>query len=89
MEAAEGWRSLLVGNRPLHSKTGGSVKTPYFWKGMSFTAKAGYLCATKQARDYSHACSLLAARKRKPKARKQEVVYWWEDGNGAAQTRRT
>ena len=50
------------------------MKTPTFWKGMSFTAKAGYLTATRQARDYSEACSMLAKMKRPKRVIQQPVV---------------
>jgi len=43
-----------------------SYNLPPSWFRMSFTAKAAYLCATKHARDYSHACSMLAQRKKRP-----------------------
>jgi hypothetical protein len=36
---------------------------------MGFTARAGYLVSSGQARDYSHACALLAALPRRPKPR--------------------
>lgn len=35
------------------------LRLPSSWRGMSFTNKAGYLCATHQAKDYSEACSIL------------------------------
>jgi hypothetical protein len=41
-----------------------NLRLPYFWRGMSYTAKAAHLCETRQARDYSHACSILAGMKR-------------------------
>lgn len=44
------------------------MNLPPTWNRMSFTAKAGYLAATCQARDYSHACSILA-KMRGPKRR--------------------
>lgn len=40
------------------------MNLPYFWKGMSFTARAGWLLAAGRARDYSEACSMLAKMKR-------------------------
>jgi hypothetical protein len=42
------------------------LRLPHFWSGMGFTARAGYLCATYQARDFAEACSLLA-KMRRPK----------------------
>ena len=44
------------------------LRLPYFWKGMSWTARAGWLCSSKQARDYSHACSILASMPRRKAA---------------------
>lgn len=46
-----------------------SLRLPTFFRGMGYTAKAGYLASSGQARDYSHACSLLAKLPRKPKPR--------------------
>lgn len=39
-----------------------AVKVPSNWSRMGFTVKAAYLCSTRQARDYSEACSMLAKR---------------------------
>jgi hypothetical protein len=50
------------------------MKKPSFWKGMSFTAKAGYLTATRQARNYSEACAMLAAQPRRKKTTPAPVV---------------
>jgi hypothetical protein len=41
---------------------------------MSYTAKAAYLCSSAQARDYSHACSILASQPRRKKLPSQPVV---------------
>ena len=40
-----------------------TLRLPSFWQGMGFTAKAGYLCATHQAKDYSDACRILRSRR--------------------------
>lgn len=45
------------------------------WHRMGWTAKAGWLCATGQARDYSDACSILwSFRKRRVPPTVQVVV---------------
>ena len=36
-----------------------ALNLPPSWNRMGFTARAGYLCSTHQARDYSDACSKL------------------------------
>ncbi len=41
------------------------LRLPSFWKGMGFCARAGYLCATNQAKDYSDACRILGGMKKK------------------------
>jgi hypothetical protein len=58
------------------------IRKPPFWNRMSFTAKAGYLCASKQARDYSEACSMLAKQPRRPlpkRTPKEIAGYWWNN----------
>lgn len=48
-----------------------SLRLPSNWHTLGFTQKAAYLCSTRQARDYSEACSILAKlprRKKKPAA---------------------
>lgn len=35
------------------------LRLPSFWRGMGWTAKAGYLLSSHQARDYPEACSIL------------------------------
>jgi hypothetical protein len=42
------------------------LRLPNFWSGMSYCAKAGWLTASGQAKDFSHACSILA-KMRRPK----------------------
>ncbi len=44
-------------------------RLPYFWKGMSYTAKAAWLLSARLVCDYSEACRALNAMK-KPLARK-------------------
>lgn len=47
------------------------MNLPPSWSRMGWSERAGYLCASHQARDYSHACSILAKlprRKKKPAA---------------------
>lgn len=45
------------------------VRLPYFWRQMSFTAKAAHLVVIGVARDFNAACSLLARMPRKPRPR--------------------
>lgn len=40
---------------------------PPSWNSMGFVEKAGYLCSTHQAKDYSAACAMLARRRKIPK----------------------
>lgn len=54
------------------------------WRTLSFPQKAGYLCSTRQARDYSDACSILAKLPRSPRRRppaildtKARAKMWW------------
>lgn len=56
------------------------VRLPYFWRQMSFTAKAAHLVVIGVARDFNAACSLLARMPRKPRAtqiRKELGKFWW------------
>lgn len=46
-----------------------NLRLPSFFRGMSWVNKAGYLVSSGQARDFSHACSILAALPRKPRPR--------------------
>ena len=46
-----------------------NLRLPSFWSGMGFTAKAGYLVASAQARSYEEACRILRSL-RKPTPRK-------------------
>ncbi len=46
-----------------------ALRLPSQWRTLSFPQKAAYLCTTKQARDYSEACSMLARLPRRPKPR--------------------
>lgn len=41
-----------------------NLRLPSYWPGMSYTAKAGFLLATGQARDWSNACSILRNRRK-------------------------
>lgn len=45
------------------------MNLPHFWRGMSWSAKAAWLCSSRNARDYRHACQILASLPRKPKSR--------------------
>lgn len=64
-----------------------TLRLPSFWHGMGFTAKAGYLCQIGAARDFSHACSVLASLRKKRKKggaikdslSRSEVRRWWND----------
>lgn len=60
-----------------------TLRLPNFWSGMSFTAKAAYLCSTNQAKDYSHACQILRSFRRRPRAKptQAEVVKRMEQQN--------
>ena len=62
------------------------MNLPYFWSRLSFPAKAAYLCSSKQARDYSHACTILASlpRRRRTKAHQPTLQtsakkLWYQD----------
>lgn len=46
-----------------------NLRLPPQWRTLSWHARAAYLCATRQARDFSEACSMLAKLPRKPRAR--------------------
>ncbi len=50
------------------------MNLPPSHKGMGFTALAGYLVSTHQARDYPQACSMLAKLRRKPR-KKPAAIY--------------
>lgn len=39
------------------------IRKPPFWHRIGWSEKAAYLLSSKQARDYSEACSMLAKRK--------------------------
>lgn len=59
------------------------MRTPSYWKGMPFTARAAWLVSTRQAATYEDACSMLAKlRKAKPPTPIQAAVaqkeYWWQ-----------
>jgi hypothetical protein len=41
------------------------MNLPPSWNRMGFTAKAGYLCASHQARNYEAACAMLRKPRRK------------------------
>lgn len=51
-------------------------RLPHFWRGMSFTAKAAWLCTARLARDYSEACAILASMRR-PRTVATAKDYWW------------
>lgn len=58
---------------------GDGVRTPAYWNGMPFTAKAAWLVSTRQAKTYEEACSMLGRRRKKPVV-KQNVSterFWW------------
>lgn len=42
-----------------------NIRIPPFWGRIGWTQKAAYLLSSGQARDYPHACSILAKRKRR------------------------
>jgi len=50
-----------------------SLRLPYFWSRLSFVQKAAYLCSSKQAKDYSDACSILASFRRKKRQQQQPI----------------
>jgi hypothetical protein len=60
---------------------------PPGWARWSYCAKAAHLLSTGQARDFAHACSLLAGRRRKvvtlaevkANVRAKKKAYWWTD----------
>jgi hypothetical protein len=57
-----------------------SLRLPANWRTLSFPQKAAYLCTTRQARDYSEACSMLARLPRRPSARSIATAardFWW------------
>jgi hypothetical protein len=59
-----------------------NIRKPSFWSRLPFTEKAAYLCSSKQARDYSQACSMLARQPRRtpPKRTPKEITgYWWNN----------
>ncbi len=61
-----------------------SLRLPFFWKRMGFTAKAAYLCSSHQAKDYSEACAKLRALKprkpsRVPVNQGNPEKFWWND----------
>lgn len=59
-------------------KTVDNKNVPPSWHRMGFSQKAGYLCASHQARDYSHACQILRARGRKKAALiRTPQNFWW------------
>ena len=53
------------------------AKLPSFWSGMSYVAKAAFLCAQGQARDFNEACSLLAQAKLRPVRPAETQEFWW------------
>ena len=56
------------------------MRLPPQWRTLSFHQKAAYLCSTRQARDYSEACSMLARLPRRPRSRAVAAAakeYWW------------
>ena len=56
------------------------MRLPPQWRTLSFAQKAAYLCTTRQARDYSEACSMLAKLPRKPRSQILAAAtkdYWW------------
>lgn len=59
-----------------------AIRKPYFWNRMSWTECAAYLVRTHQARDFPHACSILASlprRKRTPPTTPREVRLPYRD----------
>ncbi len=55
------------------------ARLPYFWKDMSFVARAAWLCAAKMADNFSEAASMLARQPRRPKATPPAKKYYWQD----------
>lgn len=53
-------------------------RLPYFWRRMSWTQKAAWLCSAHIARDYPEACLMLAKLPRKRKAAKPDpaAIRW-------------
>ena len=59
-----------------------TLRLPSFWSRLDWTAKAAYLRSSRQARDYSEACSLLA-KMRRPKVKlpphRQQKLWYREE----------
>lgn len=58
-----------------------AIRKPTFWHRMSWAQKAAYLCSSRQARDYSEACSILARQPRRKRATPQDSVAEMERRN--------
>lgn len=50
-------------------------RLPNFWSGMSFTAKAAWLCTSRIAENFNEACSMLAHARRRPRAKPSVADY--------------
>lgn len=57
------------------------IRKPPFWHRIGWSEKAAYLLSSKQARDYSEACSMLAKRKPRKPAPAQPVVMRYPYAN--------
>jgi hypothetical protein len=70
----DGFRDLAGGLRVRGLAEGGAVnhRLPYFWRRMSWTQKAAWLCSAHIARSYEEACAMLAKLPRKRKGRPVE-----------------
>lgn len=58
-----------------------TIRKPYFWSRLSWSARAAYLCSSNQARDYSEACSILASQPRRKKVAAAPVVMRYPYNN--------
>jgi hypothetical protein len=57
-----------------------NLRLPSNWRTLGFTQKAAYLCSTRQARDYSEACSILGkCGGRKPRMKRKEIRLPYAD----------
>jgi hypothetical protein len=50
------------------------IRKPSFWPRLSFYARAAYLCSSRQARDFSEACAMMAKQPRRKKLPPAPVV---------------
>lgn len=59
------------------------LRLPSFWKGMGWTAKAGWLLSSRQAKDYPDACRILNSLKNPkrplaPKPIREPEKLWYQ-----------